>query len=264
MFKPLFYLTDHIINVLCVLILFGGLIVGEEEFTFQHLETDEDVAQHLELMRSVFEHERADLLVEKWISHHPWMSLKDFFVIKHRGKIVAALNLIPSMWSIGGIPLKTAELACVATLPGYRHQGLQRRLMSEYHKQLSEQGYDISAIEGIPFYYRQFGYEYALPLNEQTKIKLDQVPDYESKHVIHPLASKDVPTAMNLLSQAAQKFYVRNTLDKDMWKMRMETRMLAEYKFEIYAVEEDGKVTAYFLDQAIQCRVSVCQLTKLL
>ena len=218
-----------------------------EEFKFQHLETEDDVAQHLELMRKVFgQNSRVDLLVKKWIEHHPRMTLKDFFVIKHRDKIVACLSLIPSKWSIEGIPLKVAELGCVATLPEYRHQGLQRRLMIEYHKQMSEQDYDLAAIEGIPFYYRQFGYEYALPLEEKTRISFDKIPDYVLKHNIRPFTSNDVSTAPKLLEQTKKKFYVRTIRDEGIWKMQMETGMISEYKYEGYVVEENGEMAAYF------------------
>ncbi|MEM3459050.1 MAG: GNAT family N-acetyltransferase [Candidatus Bathyarchaeia archaeon] len=98
------------------------------------------------------------------------MTLKNFLVIKHHDKIVATLNLISVEWSIGGIPLQVAEMGQVATLAEYRHRGLQRRLVEEFHKQAAEQGYDLCAIEGIPYFYRQFGYEYALPLLEETKL----------------------------------------------------------------------------------------------
>jgi predicted N-acetyltransferase YhbS len=126
-------------------------VLTEKDFTFQHLESDDDVEQHLELMRRVFgQNARIDLQVKKWMDHHPAMTLKDFFVIKNHGKIVACLNIIPSKWSIGGIEFKVSELGCVATLPECRHQGLQKWLHGEYHKQLLEQDYDLSAIEGIP------------------------------------------------------------------------------------------------------------------
>lgn len=165
----------------------------EEDFTFHHLETDDDVEQHLELMRGIFgQNSHIDLQVKKWIDHHPTMTLKDFLVIKHRGKIVASLNIVPSRWSIGGIELKVSELGCVATLPDYRHQRLQQRLHDEYHKQLLEQGYDLSAIEGIPYFYRQFGYEYALPLLERTTISLDKVPEYKINHKIRSFSSCDL------------------------------------------------------------------------
>jgi predicted acetyltransferase len=220
---------------------------AETDLELAHLETTEDVAQHLELMRSVFgQNSRIDLLVKKWIDHHPSMTLKDFLVIKHRKKMVACLNLIPSKWSIGGIPLKVAELGCVATLPEHRHQGLQRRLMTGYHRRVEEEGYDLSAIEGIPYYYRQFGYEYALPLDEQTRIGLEKVPDGEIKHRIRPFNNCDVPKAMQLLAKSQEKFYVHSVRDEGIWRMQEETGMISEYRFERYAVEEKGGMVAYF------------------
>lgn len=223
-------------------------MLTEGDFRFQHLETEDDIAQHLELMRKVFGQDgRIDIQIRKWIDHHPKMLLKDFFAIKYQGKIVAGLNAIPSAWSVGGIPIKVAELGCVATLPEYRHQGLQRKLMEEYHKQISAQGYDLSAIEGIPFYYRQFGYEYALPLQEETRLKLDQIPDYEVKQIIRPFTKANAPKATQLFSQAQQKFHVHTIREEGIWKMQQETGMIAEYKFEGYAVEESGEMIAYFI-----------------
>lgn len=198
-------------------------------------------------MRRVFgEKSRVDLMVKKWVNHHPRMTLEDFFVAKHRSRIVAALCLIPSEWSIGGIHLRVAELGCVATLSEFRHQGLQRRLMAEYHKRVLEQGYDLSAIEGIPYFYRQFGYEYAIPLDEQTRIRLAEIPDYEPVCTIRPFTDQDVSKAMELLARSQRKFYVHSVRDKGIWKMQQETRMVAEYGFEGYCVEQEGQMTAYF------------------
>jgi predicted acetyltransferase len=218
-----------------------------EDFAPQRLGTADDVEQHLKLMRNVFgEKSGVDLQVRKWIDHHPSLNLADFLVIKHRGKMVAALNLIPSEWSIGGIPLKVAELGCVATLEEYRHQGLQRRLMAEYHERVSEQEYDLCAIEGIPYFYRQFGYEYALPLDEQIRIRLDEIPNYASAHAIRPFACGDISRAMQLFGRAQKKFYVHITRNSGIWRMQQETSMAAEYKFEGYSVEQDGEMIAYF------------------
>ncbi|OGD47074.1 hypothetical protein A3K79_02090 [Candidatus Bathyarchaeota archaeon RBG_13_46_16b] len=218
-----------------------------KDITIQHLETENDVEQHLELMRSVFgQNSRVDLQVRKWIEHHPTMTLKDFFVVKHRDKIVACLNLIPFRWSIGGIPLKVAELACVATLPEYRHHGLQRELTCEYHKRVSEEGYDLSVIEGIPYYYRQFGYEYALPLQEQTRIDINKMPDYKNVYAIRPFTGKDISRAGQLLAQVQGKFYVHSVRDEEIWEMQEETGMVADYEFEGFAVEEDEEMKGYF------------------
>jgi predicted acetyltransferase len=216
------------------------------EFTFQHLETEDDTAQNLELMRQVFgQNSGVDNLVKKLICHHPTITLKDFFVIKHHSKIVASLNLIPANWSIGGIPLKAAEMGCVATLAEYRHRGLQRRLINEFHKRAAEQEYDLCAVEGIPYFYRQFGYEYALPLNQETRISLNQIPDYKSRLHIRPFTSKDIPKAMQLLTQSQQKFYVHSIRDEQIWKMQWETGIASGDKFEGYALEKNGEMVAY-------------------
>lgn len=219
----------------------------EDEFTFHHPETDEDIEQYLELTRKVFGPDEAvDTLAKNLIQKHPTMTLKDHFVIKHKGKTVACLNLIPVKWCIGGIPLKAAEMGMVATLSEYRHRGLQRRLISEFHKRVANQGYDLSVIEGIPYFYRQFGYEYAIPLSEETKIKIDQIPDYEPKHEIRPFTNRDIPKAMQLLEQAQQKFYVHGIRDENIWKMQEETHIAQDPpEFEGYALEEDGEMTAY-------------------
>jgi len=219
--------------------------LAEESFTFQHLETSEDIEQNLDLMRKVFRATRdTDVFVKKLIEHHPTMTPKDFFTIKHGEKMVASLNLIPVKWSIGGVPLKVAEMGFVATHPEYRHRGLQRRLINEFHKQAAEQEYDLCAIEGIPYFYRQFGYEYALPLDEETRIPLTQIPDYESELEIRLFTNDDIPKAMQLLTQSQRKFYVHCVRDEQIWKMQQETGIASADKFEGYSIEKDGKMVA--------------------
>ena len=218
-----------------------------EGFTFQHLETEEDIERNIDIQRKVFgPSSGVDLLVKKLIYNHPRMTLKNHFVIKHRGKIVATLNLIPLEWSVGGVPLKVAEMGNVATLPEYRNRGLIRRLVNECHKEVADQGYDLSVIEGIPYFYRQFGYEYAIPLDEETAIPLDRLPSHESKLEIHPFTDQDIPKAMKLLAQTQSKFYVHSVRDEQIWKMQQKTGLTEDHIFEGYTVEENGEMTAYF------------------
>lgn len=220
--------------------------MAKDNFTLHHLETTEDVEQNLDLMRKVFgQNSGVDSLVKKLIDHHPTMTLNDFFVAEQHDKIVASLNLIPEKWSLGGILLKVAELGCVATLPEYRNLGLQRRLVNQFHKQAEEQEYDLCAIEGIPYFYRQFGYEYAIPLNEETRIRLDQIPDYESSLDIRPFREEDIPKVMQLLTQSQRKFYVHTVRDEQIWKMQQKTGLASENKFDSFAVEKEGKMLAY-------------------
>jgi predicted acetyltransferase len=217
-------------------------------FKLQHLETEEDVRQNLMLMRVVFgERAGIDKLVQKLIDHHPSMTLHDFLVVKHEDKVVASVALIPVTWSVGDVQLKVAELGMVATLPEYRRRGLIRQLVDEYHRQVGEQGYDLSVLEGIPYFYRQFGYEYAVPLLEETRIRLAQVPQYESKISIRPFTLKDLPRAVQLLKLSQRKFYVHSVRSPQIWGIQHKTKMASDPEpFEAYAVEEEGEALAYF------------------
>jgi predicted acetyltransferase len=161
--------------------------------------------------------------------------------------MVSTINLIPVTWSIGGVNLKAAEMGHVGTLPEYRGRGLIRRLIEEYHKEVERLGYDIAVIEGIPYFYRQFGYEYAIPLLEETKIRLDQIPEWKSKIKIRSFAEKDTPKAKTLLEQSQKKFYVHSIRDETVWKMQQSTKIASDPEpFQDYAVEEQGKMIAYF------------------
>lgn len=216
-------------------------------FTFTKLQTNEDFKGQLELMRAVFgQNSGVDVMVRKWIKYYPEMGFKNIFAIKKGSKIIASLCLIPAKWSAGGVLLKVAELGCVATLPVYRNKGLQSWLMKEYHDEISEQAYDLSAIEGIPYYYRQFGYEYALPLQEETEINFEQAPDCSVKHKIRSFKKSDLPRAMNLHENSKNKFYVHTIREKNIWDMQYRTRLIGECKFEAYTVEENNKTIAYF------------------
>jgi predicted acetyltransferase len=214
----------------------------------QHLENDEDVKHYLELIREIWrEDAAANDVAQRLIDHHPKMNLSNFYVIKDRGRMVSTLNLIPVKWSIGGIVLNVAEMGHVGTLPEYRGKGLIKRLIEEFHKDVERQQYDLAVIEGIPYFYRQFGYEYAIPLLEETRIRLNQILEWKSKIKIRPFAEKDVLEAKVLLEKSQNKFYVHSVRDETIWKVQQKTGIASDPEsYQCYAVEEQGKMVAYF------------------
>jgi predicted acetyltransferase len=223
-------------------------MLKKTDLTLQSLETDEDVEQYLELIRKIWgEDGGVDKLTKKLINYHPEMTLKNFYVTRDKGRMISTINLIPVTWDIGGIHLKVAEMGHVGTLPEYRGKGLIRRLVDEYHKEVEKQRYDLAVIEGIPYFYRQFGYEYAIPLLEETRIRLDQIPEYKSKVKIRPFTEKDIPEAMKFLERPQSKFYVHNARDETIWEMQQKTSIASDPEpFEGYSLEEKGEMIAYF------------------
>jgi predicted acetyltransferase len=217
----------------------------KKKFSVNCVQSDEDLEGFLGLMRTVFGG-NVDVMVEKWVRYHPRMTFEDFFVAKHGCRVVAGLCLIPQEWSIGGVSFNVVELGCVATEKEYRNRGLQRRLMLKFHERVQRQGFDLSVIEGIPFFYRQFGYEYALPLDESISVRLDKVNVKEGNETIRLYESKDLPVDMQLLKKAQRKFFVTSIRDEAVWKMQMETCMMGDQRFKEYCVEKDHSVIACF------------------
>jgi hypothetical protein len=80
------------------------------------------------------------------------------------GRIISSLNLISQTWAYDGIPFAVGRPELVATLPEYRRRGLVRQQMALIHQKSAARGELVQAITGIPWYYRQFGYEMGLDL----------------------------------------------------------------------------------------------------
>lgn len=107
-----------------------------------------------------------DLKVAAWTrdlmsGSHPTFGVDDFTLVEDTttGKIISAANLISQTWTYAGIPFKVGRPELVGTEPDYRNRGLVRAQFDELHRWSKERGEVVQAITGIPYYYRQFGYE---------------------------------------------------------------------------------------------------------
>ncbi len=215
-------------------------------FHVKPLETERDVDENLELMRIVFgEEEGVDAMTRRLLERQPGFGLGNFLTVRHEGKMVASLNIIPQTWSIGGIPLKVAEMGMVTTLPEYRKRGLQRTLNAHYDEYIAEGGFDLSVIEGIPFFYRQFGYEYTIPLDVEAEMPLSKIA-YEKTPDIRPFRRSDISKAVGLLGESQKKFLVHSVRPEAVWRAQEETGWQADWAFKGFVLEERGEVVAYF------------------
>jgi len=88
------------------------------------------------------------------------------------GAIASTLVLIPQTWSYGGISFGVGRIELVSTAVPYRRRGLVRRQMEEVHRWSAASGDLAQAITGIPWYYRQFGYEMTLDLGGERQVLL--------------------------------------------------------------------------------------------
>jgi predicted acetyltransferase len=155
------------------------------------------------------------------ILHHPparpeyWLYVQD----ESTGQIVASLGLIPWQWRYEDVTLKSGEMGIVGTLESYRNKGLIRALDNRFKELLREGDFDLSHIQGIPYFYRQFGYEYAIPLEANWQIELPSIPaaPQDSAYCFRLATVDDIPALMCFYDEAAHQLDISTIRDTDTW-----------------------------------------------
>jgi hypothetical protein len=143
-----------------------------------------------------------------------WLFVED----SATGQIVSSLCLIPWTWRCEGVTLKAGEMGIVGTREDYRHRGLVRALNVRFDELLREGDFDLSPIQGIPYYYRLFGYEYAVPLEADWRVELHQVPDPPSGYSFRQATLDDLPALMAMYDQAAADLSLHAARDEAVWR----------------------------------------------
>ena len=126
---------------------------------------------------------------------HPTFSAeRDVTVVEDSGtgRIVSALFLLPQVWSYAGVPLEVGQPELIATLPDYRRRGLVRTQFDVIHEWCRARGQVWQFIGGIPWYYRQFGYAYALDLPSRPVVWLGEPPAPPEEFTLRPATPADV------------------------------------------------------------------------
>jgi len=188
-------------------------------------------------------------MVRGLITQHPYTSFDDFFFVENEksGELVSFLCLVPLKWKYGDVNLKVATVECVGTLKPYRRRGFIKALMEKYEERLREGEYDLSVVWGIPYFYRQFGYEDALSYREECILRFDQISDQKRANItIRPMTIQDIPSAPRLLDQSLKKFFVHTIRDESIWLYQERRKMSTEYLIESFVVESNGAVSGYF------------------
>jgi len=205
-------------------VLDGGLVLrrGKPEDADQLAETNSRI-------HSDDGPEKPDMGVHAWtrdllLKPHPTFSPADFIIVEEQstGKIVSSMNLISQTWLYGGVRIEVGRPELVGTLPEFRKRGLVRAQFEEAHQWSAQRGELLQAITGIPYYYRQFGYEMALALEGGRMANCAQVPalaDGASEpYSIRPARAEDVPWLCELYRQACRRYLVCAEWDEALWR----------------------------------------------
>lgn len=135
---------------------------------------------------------------------HPVVGPHDWVVVEdtNTGKIVSTTMLISQTWRYGGVSILVGRPELVATDPAYRRRGLVKAIFDVIHEMSAARGEIMQVITGIPWFYRQFGYDMALDLDGGRAIYEMHIPklkDGESEpYPLRPATVADLPFMADL------------------------------------------------------------------
>jgi predicted N-acetyltransferase YhbS len=115
--------------------------------------------------------------IQRWFDYHPTYPLRDSFLVKDSttGKVVSYLGLARYRCNFEGTEIPYGQMEIVGTLPEYRNKGLIRYLNEAFEQRAAEYGLPFLVIAGIPYFYRQFGYEYAISFLRTLQLSTETI-----------------------------------------------------------------------------------------
>jgi len=181
--------------------------------------------------------------------HHSHTRGRDLIFVEDErsDQVVSSLCLIPWTWRYEGVDIPAGEMGIVGTLEAYQHRGLVRAQVDYFKRRLRERGCLLSHIQGIPYYYRQFGYEYALPLEGGLRLEMRHVPDPPGVPFTFRLATRDdLAALMRLYDDAARDLAIYTVRDEATWQYLLTHADGTETECENWLIQDaDGQIVGY-------------------
>jgi hypothetical protein len=162
------------------------------------------------------------------------------------------MNLIPQTWSYEGIEFGVGRPELVGTAPEYRNRGLVRLQFDEVHKWSAERGHRVQVITGIPYYYRQFGYEMALDLAGRRvgfEANVPKLKDGETEtYRIRTARESDLPFIAELYNLAIRRHAIACVRTPEIFRYELDgqSKENADH-YQMYLIEDlSGELVGYF------------------
>jgi hypothetical protein len=161
---------------------------------------------------------------------HPTFTPADATIVEdtRAGAIVSSVLLISQTWCFAGIPLRVGQPELVGTHADYRGRGLVRAQFETLHDWSAQRGHQLLGIAGIPWFYRQFGYELALVRGGGPILFTSSVGALDARAAaafrVRPMRDPDIPFAVATNAKAAERYLVTVPRDKQLWRYELSGR----------------------------------------
>ncbi len=196
----------------------------------------------------------ANWVYELCSGESPLMGPEDFVLVEdiQTGQVVASTCYWHHTWHYEGIPLRVGRPEIVATATEYRQRGLVRALFQELHARSQAAGDLVQAITGIGYFYRQFDYEYALPLSGGRTVSLDAIPALATgrsePYLLRDATPEHIPVLQSLYQTSIQGQMIVAQLDEAWWRYQLthwQNSRMGEHWHTRLIVDRADKVWGY-------------------
>ncbi|MDX8035604.1 GNAT family N-acetyltransferase [Lentzea sp. BCCO 10_0856] len=152
-------------------------------------------------------------------------------------RIVSTATLMDETVTLAGLDIPAGQVEQVATDVEHEGRGLVRQLMDWAHERSARRGHLIQIMIGIPYFYRQFGYTYSIPI-KQTRA-LAKRPEAVAGHTIRRATESDVPALKRFQDDVQRNFDLRMGHTTPCWRW-----LINRTGSTTWVVERDGTPVA--------------------
>lgn len=148
--------------------------------------------------------EAADAIDHQLVTGDAEAGWESCAVVVDGDRVVSTAVLLDETLVLGQVRVAAGQVELVATDREYEGRGLVRALMGWAHERSASRGHVVQVMIGIPYFYRQFGYQYAIDLPQSRAVR--GVPPPDGEHVVRRAAVEDI-AALSDLQDAVQGAY---------------------------------------------------------
>ncbi|MFW9828687.1 MAG: GNAT family N-acetyltransferase [Candidatus Thorarchaeota archaeon] len=226
-----------------------------------------DVKSLIDLVDKVFVDILVSPTVQRLLKYYPNFSLHDNLIVfdTNQNKVIAYLCLIRGIFILNGIKIPFGQMEIVATDPDHRHKGFIRELNLVYEKLASDYNLPLLIIHGIPYFYRQFNYEFAIPSESSITISLEIIPTLKNDELEPVTIEKinNINDFENFLScrMKRNKFLdLYRLVEKEHWEYIYHGRLGEAGGMELYLIKKKEEITGSFYLEIFFNRVQIREL----
>ncbi|MEV8438084.1 GNAT family N-acetyltransferase [Actinosynnema sp. NPDC051121] len=176
--------------------------------------------------------EPADAVDHRLVVQDPDAGWEACAVVVDGDRVVSTATLLDETLVLDGVEIPASQVELVATDRDYEGRGLVRALMGWAHERSAALGRLVNVMQGIPYFYRQFGYTYAIPISATRPVT--GRPD-GAGHVLRAAGVEDIPAMARLQDAEQARADLRMPHSPALWRW-----LVARDGSTQWLVERDG------------------------